>query len=371
MNRRQFLKLGAVTSGVFALGGVPRIGERWASAQSVAVPTVDRLVMTNVVDNIYDVFAKGGKLDTITVQRTPLARVGEVPLLAEHGLAYHLESLGGVERREVLLDFALTELNLFHNYRALGVDPTHADALIISHGHRDHYGALPDLARAQQGKFKPDLTLYAGGEDTFCHRVQMMPTGGTLDGGQLDRGPLEARGLRIALAKQPAVVAGHAFTSGQIARTTDFERPPAPARLVAGPMGSVCSPAHFGATKVEAKPGELVADTFQGEHATGYHVKNRGLVVITSCGHAGVINSVRQVQKATGIEKVHAIVGGFHLAPAPDEIVAKTVEAFKAINPDYIIPSHCTGLNTIIAVHRAMPQKLVMPSTGTRVIFGA
>src|SRR3989442_4276256 len=120
MNRRQFLKLGAVTSGVFALGGVPRIGERWASAQSVAVPTVDRLVMTNVVDNIYDVFAKGGKLDTITVQRTPLARVGEVPLLAEHGLAYHLESLGGGERRRSLPHPALTRTTLLSHHPCLG-----------------------------------------------------------------------------------------------------------------------------------------------------------------------------------------------------------------------------------------------------------
>ena len=136
-------------------------------------------------------------------------------------------------------------------------------------------------------------------------------------------------------------------------------------------MGSACSVTHFGVTQVETKPGELVADTFQGEHATAYHVKDRGLVVITSCGHAGVINSVRQAQKASGVDKVHAIVGGFHLAPAPDEIVAKTVEAFKAIDPDYIIPMHCTGLNTIMAVHNTMPKKLVMPSTGTRVLFGA
>ncbi len=136
-------------------------------------------------------------------------------------------------------------------------------------------------------------------------------------------------------------------------------------------MGSACSVTHFGATQVEAKPGELVHDTFQGEHATAYHVRDRGLVVITSCGHAGVINSVRQAQKASGVSQVHAIVGGFHLAPAPDEIVAKTVEAFKAIDPDYIIPMHCTGFNTIVAVHHAMPGKLVMPSTGTRVIFGA
>jgi len=79
---------------------------------------------------------------------------------------------------------------------------------------------------------------------------------------------------------------------------------------------------------------------------------------------------VRQAQKVSGVQKVHAIVGGFHLAPAPDEVVAKTVEAFKAIDPDYVIPMHCTGWNTIMAVHQAMPKKLVMPSTGTRVTFG-
>jgi 7,8-dihydropterin-6-yl-methyl-4-(beta-D-ribofuranosyl)aminobenzene 5'-phosphate synthase len=136
-------------------------------------------------------------------------------------------------------------------------------------------------------------------------------------------------------------------------------------------MDSACSMTHFGEVKVEAKPGDLVTDTFQGEHATVYLVKDRGLVVITSCGHAGVINSVRQAQKASGVEKVHAIVGGFHLAPAPEEVIAKTVAAFKAINPDYILPAHCTGINTIIAVNREMPAKLVMPSTGTRVVFGA
>ena len=366
MKRRDVLRLGAVGAGIFAFASLPRAAGR-AVAQS-GPPTVDRLVMTNVVDNVYDVFAKGGKLDTIAVQRTPLGRDGT--LLAEHGLAYHLESVRGGERREVLLDFSLTERSLLNNYSVLKIDPSKADALILSHGHMDHYGALPDLARLAQGKFKTGLTLYAGGEDTFCHRVVATPSG-TIDQGELDQAALVARGLKVLLAKQPTVVAGQAFTSGQIPRLTDFEKPPAAARLVAGPMDSACSVTHFGATRVEAKPGELVADNFQGEHATAYHVKDRGLVVITSCGHAGVVNSVRQVQKATGIDKVHAVVGGFHLAPAPDEIVTKTVEAFRAINPDYIVPMHCTGLNTIMAVHAAIPRKLVMPSTGTRVIFGA
>jgi len=368
MNRRQVLTLGVVAGGTFAMGGLARLGTRPAAAQIGAVPTVDRLVLTNVVDNIYDVFARAGRLDTITVQRTPLGPTP--PLLAEHGLAYHIESHRGSERREILLDFSLTDINLFNNYKSLGVNPLAADALILSHGHMDHYGALPVLARVGQGKGKPGLTVYAGGEDTFCNRVVVTP-GGRIDQGRLDLAELEARGLRVAIVKQPTVVAGHAFTSGQIPRLTDFERPPAAARLVAGPMDSACSVAHFGATQVEAKPGELIADTFQGEHATAFNMRDRGLVIITSCGHAGVINSVRQVQKATGIDKVHAIVGGFHLAPAPDEVVAKTVAEFKAINPDYVIPAHCTGLNTIFAVHREMPARLVMPSTGTRVLFGA
>ena len=367
MDRRRFLVLGMAGSGLVALGGLGGSGRGIARAQSSAVPVVDRLVMTNAIDNVYDIFARSGALGTITVQRTPL---GTPPLLAEHGLAYHLESVRGSERREILLDFTLTDLGLFQNYRALKIEPSRADALIVSHGHRDHYGALPELARSGSGKLKPGLTVYAGGEDTFCHRAVLTP-GGRIDQGQLDRGALEASGLRVQLARQPTPVAGHAFTTGQIPRITDFEKPPAAARLLAGPMDSACSATHFGPTTVEIKPGELVADTFQGEHATCYHVKDRGLVVITSCGHAGVVNSVRQAQKASGVAKVHAVVGGFHLAPAPDDVVAKTVAAFRDIDPDWIIPAHCTGINTIIAVHRAMPAKLVMPSTGTRVVFGA
>src|SRR5947207_9329493 len=223
MRRREFLKLGAIATGTFAVGGAPRTGPPVASAQSGSVPTVDRLVMTNVVDNIYDIFAKGGKLDTISVTRTtpPASRA----LLAEHGLAYHLESNRGPERREILLDFAFTERTLLNNYAELKVDPAKADALILSHGHVDHYGALPDLMPLAQGKLTPGLTLYAGGEDTFCHRFVVTPVG-IVDGGQLDREALEARGLKVVLAKAPTVVAGHAFTSGQIPRLTDFERPP-------------------------------------------------------------------------------------------------------------------------------------------------
>lgn len=369
MNRRQFLELGAMASTAFVLGPSRRVARALTRS---AVPSVNRLVMTNAVDNIYDIFSRQGAIGSIAVGRTAF-RAGP-PLLAEHGLAYHLVSFRGEERREILLDFALTDHTLVNNYGTLGVDPARADAFILSHGHSDHYGGLLALLASRQGSPRKGLPLYAGGEDTFCHRVVVTPTGERIDNGQLDRGRIEHLGARVVIATEPAVVAGHAITSGQIPRLTDFEKPPSGARLVVGLPNTACSASlHFpsGSLMVESKPGEPVADTFQGEHATAYHVKDRGLVVITSCGHAGVINSIRQVQKVTGIDKVHAIAGGFHLAPAPDEIVAKTVEALKSIDPDYILPAHCTGLNTIMAIHREMPDRLVMPSTGTRVTFGA
>jgi 7,8-dihydropterin-6-yl-methyl-4-(beta-D-ribofuranosyl)aminobenzene 5'-phosphate synthase len=373
MHRREFLKLGAVTGGTVLLGGSGRYGSLFAAPKEI--PTVDQLVMTNLVDNIYDIFAKGGKIGNLTITRNtlPFPYGSDVSLLSEHGLAFHLQSFRGAEEKQILLDFALTPGTLTNNYHGLRVDPAQADALIISHGHVDHYGGLLDVARSLQGHGKPGLTLYAGGRDTFCHRWVVQGDGKKLDYGELNRDELEARGLKVAVAEEPTTVAGHAMTSGHIARITDFEMSPPAARLEAGATGSGCDASfHFppGTIKMEAKPGDLVKDIFWGEHATAYNVKDRGLVVISSCGHAGIINSVRQLQKSTGVEKVHAVVGGWHLAPYPDDIINKTVGALKEINPDYLIPMHCTGFRTMMAVQREMPQKLIMPSTGTRVVFG-
>jgi 7,8-dihydropterin-6-yl-methyl-4-(beta-D-ribofuranosyl)aminobenzene 5'-phosphate synthase len=374
IERRTFLKYVVAGGSLALVGGMYRFGAPSAYAQRIgSIPSVDRLVLTSVVDNAYDAVLTGRQMGTVAVQRTVTPNLG---LAAEHGLAYQLESFRGDERRLVLLDFGLTSRSLLNNYRLLNIDPSQADALILSHGHADHYGGFLDLADATPQWGARGMTLYAGGEDTFCRRWTVTPDGqpstAGISGLQLDRADIEARGLQVMLVKEPVVIADHALTSGQIARVTDYETGLANARLEVGPVGADCGDvSHFLPTAVESQPGDLVRDVFQGEIATVYNVMDRGLVVISSCGHAGIINTVRHVQQVTGITKVHAVVGGWHLAASPYDVVNKTVDTFKQIDADYFVPMHCTGFITSALIEAKMPHRLVEPSSGTRVVFGA
>jgi 7,8-dihydropterin-6-yl-methyl-4-(beta-D-ribofuranosyl)aminobenzene 5'-phosphate synthase len=115
----------------------------------------------------------------------------------------------------------------------------------------------------------------------------------------------------------------------------------------------------------------LVPDDFQHEQATCFNVKGKGLVILTSCGHRGIVNSVRGAIKVSGISKVHAILGGFHLMPMPQEYVNSTVAALKEINPDYLIPMHCTGTTFYEVAKQELPGRVLLNSTGTRYTFGA
>ena len=117
--------------------------------------------------------------------------------------------------------------------------------------------------------------------------------------------------------------------------------------------------------------GQPVPDQHLHEHGTCFHVKDRGLVVITSCGHAGIVNTVRRAQQVTGVQKVYALVGGFHLAPAPDDYLNRVMAELKTLDIEHVFPMHCSGLNFLEAAKREMPQALVLCTTGSRFTFGA
>ncbi len=107
------------------------------------------------------------------------------------------------------------------------------------------------------------------------------------------------------------------------------------------------------------------------EHATCFQVGSRGLVVITSCGHGGIINTVRRAQEITGVEKIHALCGGFHLAPASPAYLDQIMAELKQLDIDHLIPMHCSGSNFLETAKREMPEKLVLCTTGSRFTFTA
>jgi 7,8-dihydropterin-6-yl-methyl-4-(beta-D-ribofuranosyl)aminobenzene 5'-phosphate synthase len=214
----------------------------------------------------------------------------------------------------------------------------------------------------------PDLKLYAGGEDNFCHRVAAVGNGQFTDFGTLDRRELGARRVTTVLCETPTVIEGHAFTTGKIKRASIEKVLPNTFVEFKQADGLGCDASHYTSAELQ---GKIVPDEHVHEHATCFHVKDKGLVVISSCGHVGIVNSVRQAQEVSGVQKVHAVVGGFHLGPAPKDYLDQVVAEIKKLEPDVVIPMHCSGANFIQATREQMPDQLIVTTTGSLITFGA
>lgn len=341
-----------------------------APARSIGpkIPEVDRLAVRMVTDNVVIQFVPAEKRDGLTIERrtggntTPDAPP-RAALNGEWGLSMHAESHRDGEVRNVLIDFGYTPETLLNNMSILKIDPASFDALVLSHGHYDHFGGMVGFLAAHKGRLKSKVPFFVGGEDCFCIRRN---SGGNF--GALDRKAIMDANLSLMMAEGPALVADHAFTTGRITQSS-FETPLLPTKEIVGIFdGFGCYPEKMPPAK---NTGAYIPDDFEHEIGTNYVVKGKGLVVLTSCSHRGVINTVKQAQQVSGVEKVHAVIGGFHIVPPlGDDYIEKTIAAFKEIDPDHLIPAHCTGDRFYDLARQAMPEKVVHSAVGTRFVFG-
>lgn len=324
-------------------------------------PVVDSLAVRVVVDSFYERFIKDSTHPSVAIEHVRQIPGRQMTTLAgEWGLSLHLESALAGAKAQYLLDFGYTPEILNRNFDLLDIDPARIHGLILSHGHRDHYGGLAGFVGQHRSRMRSDIALYVGANDVFREKWIKEKGDGVVSWGALERTALTAQKVAPICCDHPHALDG-AFTTGYIERTS-FEQ-------VSG--GSLVEPPdqsdHFTAAE---RGGKLVKDMHPEEHGTCYIVKGRGLVVISSCGHAGIVNTIKTAMAVSSVPKLHAVIGGFHLSPAPIDYIDHTVTEIERLAPDVVIPMHCSGANFIDAMRKRMPDRLVTSNIGSRFTFG-
>jgi 7,8-dihydropterin-6-yl-methyl-4-(beta-D-ribofuranosyl)aminobenzene 5'-phosphate synthase len=222
ITRRTFLGTAIATCAAFPRG---------AAAEGFTVPTVDSLSLTVVVDNLANVFAPDFERSDIRVSSPDPAPDYHRTYAAEWGYSLLARAnAGSVARRSMLIDFGYTGQALLNNLDLLQVDPASVDAMVLSHGHYDHFGGLDGLLATN--RIRRGTPLFIGGEEAFCARLRGTKPGAS-SFGAIDRAALVRAGIDTIVSSEPHIVAAHGFTTGEIPYVTT-ERPRVPTAMLPG-----------------------------------------------------------------------------------------------------------------------------------------
>jgi 7,8-dihydropterin-6-yl-methyl-4-(beta-D-ribofuranosyl)aminobenzene 5'-phosphate synthase len=315
---------------------------------SIKINEVDRIEITTLEDNYIDILAGG---DSAIVKRATGERAGKrMSVLAEHGFSAFIQLFKGSDARTLQFDFGLSKDVAARNADALGIDLSLVEAAVLSHGHTDHQGGLGDVV-AKIGK--KDLELVLHPVAFRQNRYRYINQGQKVPIPTLSKLEVEKVGLKITETREPyLMLGGDVLFLGEIPRKNTFEK-------------------GMPNTYYEVD-GKEIKDSIEDDTSIVMNLKNRGLVVLSGCAHAGIVNTVEYAREVTGIKKVHVVMGGFHLTGAAFEpIIGDTVNYFKEIKPDYIVPTHCTGRKAIAAFENTFPGHFILNMSGTKLTFTA
>jgi 7,8-dihydropterin-6-yl-methyl-4-(beta-D-ribofuranosyl)aminobenzene 5'-phosphate synthase len=286
------------------------------------LPPVDRLKITVLVDDS----ANQERSDTI----------------AKHGLSFLIETKAAGDMTRILMDVGPPSDVALRNAETLGIDLKDIDAIVISHGHYDHTGALLEILKhigrqvpvvAHPQVFSPKFTLNP--------KLRYVGVG-------FDKNSIIAAGGMLLLARNSVRISNGLMTTGEVTRLTDFER-------------------SNGFWKVE--DGNFVQDEMTDEQAVLTNVKDRGLVILSGCSHPGIVNTLKHAKGMSKADSICAVVGGFHLLGASDDRLRATTDELLGMNPEFVHPCHCTGSTAINRFTESLGARCKQIMTGDTIEF--
>jgi len=320
--------------------------------------TTQDVQITVLVDN---------RADLLTPSTDEVNRFTNYPLLAEHGFSVLIDLLK--EKKRILWDAGMTRVAFLENTKHMAIDLSKIDMIAISHGHSDHTAAVNDVLKAavklpplknwKRGTSVSEIDIYSQphlvplvAHPAIFRERWKISEDGIRTGPNLppSRKEWEASGADIILSEAPYQLSPGCWTTGEVPRNS-FES------------------AGVGSERFYREGEQFQQDLLEDDQAIVFNVKGKGLVVLSGCAHSGIVNTVQYAQEISGVERVYAVLGGFHLAPAGQEDIERTIKFFEKLNPHLISPSHCTGFNAIRQFANRMPDAFVLGLVGSMFRF--
>ncbi len=304
---------------------------------------VDEARITIIMDNTVDLLMGDSKV----AHRFDLSANRLFPI-AEHGFSALIQVTCGDKKGTVLLDAGISANGILHNIDALGVNLQDIQAVILSHGHSDHTLGLPGLI-GRLGSQKFSLVFHP---DAYLEKKLVMPGGYEFSVSPPKIADLRQENITFMEKKDPTLLIDDMIlVTGEIDRTTEFEKG---------------LPIHYTKRTGDWEPDHLIKD----DQCVVLNVQGKGLVIITGCGHSGIINTIRYAQALTNVRQVYAVLGGFHLTGGIfEKIIPATVAELQKINPAYLMPGHCTGWSAIHQIASAMPEAFIPNNVCTTLVL--